>query len=280
MGRAQAPSGFYTASQAIKKLGVPKSTFHDMVKRGQIKKVVPPNKSDGFYLQAEINKMAKAHELFLLEYATDTSTFVTAQEDDIGGIADLNAELFGGTRASRYNLRLSQYQANPEIFHLLKQDDVIVGYIGAFPLKKEAIDKILSGMPESRFRLEVLAPEYITQFKPGEADHIFLIIGVKQGLKKSRFYGSRVVEGSIEFLEELARRGVIVKKLYGTSRTHDGIRISRKMGFKQVTPVTDDDDLLRFELDLETTTNRLFREYQTTVKQATTKASKNGNQPF
>ncbi len=43
----------------------------------------------------------------------------------------------------------------------------------------------MAGMPESRFRIEVFAPGYITQFRPGEADNIFLIIGVKQVSKKA-----------------------------------------------------------------------------------------------
>lgn len=268
MGRTSSiPPGFYSAGQAIKKLGVPRSTFYDMVERGQIRKVVPPNKSDGWYHKSEVDKMARANQLFMLQYATDTSTFENAKEEDIEDIADLNAELFGSSggesnRAARYNLRMSQYQTNPEIFHVLKQGEVVVGYVGIFPLKHEAIEKIVSGMAESRFRIEVLAPEHITQFKPEEAEEVFLIIGAKQDVRKSTLYGARLISGSIEFLETLARRGVIIKKAYATSRTQDGIRISKGLGFKRITPTSEEDNLLRFELDLLTSANPMLKEYQ------------------
>jgi hypothetical protein len=269
MGRASAiPPGFYSASQAIKKLGVPRSTFYDMVERGQITKVVPPNKSDGWYHKSEIDKMARANQLFLLQYATDASTFEVAREEDIEGIADLNAELFGNSgesiksREARYSLRMSQYHTNPEIFHVLKQGETVVGYVGIFPLKHEAIEKIMSGIPESRFRIEVLAPEYITQFKIGEAEEVFLIIGAKQDVKKSKLYGARLISGTVEFFETLARKGIIIKKAYATSRTQDGIRISKGLGFKRVTPTNEEDNLIRYEFDLLNSTNPLLEEYQ------------------
>jgi hypothetical protein len=276
MGRtAKPPQGFYTAGQAIKKLHMSRSSLYNLVERGQIKKITPPNKTDGFYAKDDVDRIAQAQEAFILQYASDTSTFTAAQEEDIDGIADLNAELFGGTRASRYDLRLAQYHCNPEIFHVLKQDGIVVGYVGIFPLKQEAIDKIMAGMPESRFRIEVLAPEYITQFRPSEADNVFLIIGVKQGVKKSRLYGARVIAGTITFLEMLARKGVFIKKAYGTSRTESGIGLSKNLGFRLIMPSQEDDDLLRFELDLETSNNLLLRDYQHLIKQSTRKRPKN-----
>jgi hypothetical protein len=276
MGRtAKPPHGFYTAGQAVKKLHMSRSSLYNLVERGQVRKITPPNKTDGFYAKDDVDRIAKDQEAFILQYASDTSSFSVAQEEDIEGIADLNAELFGGTRSSRHDLRLAQYHCNPEIFHVLKQDGIVVGYIGIFPLKQEAIDRIVAGMPESRFRLEVLAPEYITRFRTGEADNVFLIIGVKQGVKKSRLYGARVIAGTITFLEMLARRGVFVRRVYGTSRTEQGTRLSKNLGFRQITPTQEEDDVLRFELDLEESNNPLLREYQHLMKQAIRKRPKN-----
>lgn len=272
--KINAPKSFYTASEAIKKLNMPRNTFFNYVRDGRIKKVIPPGQKEGFYLKANIDKLAQARELFMLQYAVDTSIFEQAQEDDIAGIADLNTELFGGNRETRYDLRMSQYRANLHIFHVLKQDGIIVGYVGIFPLKQEAIDKIMSGMPESRFRTEILAPECILPFEPGKANNVFLIIGVKQGVKKSRLYGARVITGTIEFLETLARRGIFIKKAYGTSRTQEGIRLASGLGFKQITPVSEEDNLLRYELDLLASNNPLLQEYQIIVKQASNKKVK------
>jgi len=280
MGRTSPPpKGYYTAGQAIKKLHMPRSTFYDMVERGQIKKITPPNRTDGYYSKEDVDRLAKAQEAFILQYATDTTTFEVATEEDIEGIVDLNAELFGNVgssknREARLEQRMAQWRANPQIFHVLKQDNIIVGYVGLFPLKQEAIDKIMAGMAESRFRIEVLAPQYITQFKPGEADNVFVIIGAKQDTKKSKLYGARLITGAIDFVETLARKGIIIKRFYGTSRTQDGIRIARGMGFKQVAVPQEEDNLLRFVLDLQESTNPLFKEYQRLVKEASEESQK------
>ncbi len=196
----------------------------------------------GYYVKYDVDKISKAQEAFILQYATDNSIFEIAQEEDIEGIVDLNAELFGSVgsdkgREARYQQRMAQYKANPQIFHVLKQDDIVVGYVGAFPLRQDAIN-------------------------------VFVIIGAKQDVKKSRLYGARMIAGTVEFLETLARRGIFVKRLYGTSRTQDGIRTAKGMGFKQVTPVTEEDNLLRFVLDLKETQNPLFRGYQRLLKEA------------
>lgn len=275
MGRTSTPpKGYYTAAQAIKKLHMPRSTFYDMVERGQVKKITPPNKTDGFYSKADVDKMAKAQEAFILQYATDTSTFEKAQETDIEGITELCIELFGKNGTANYETRLKQYLTNPDIFYAVKQDNITVGYVGMFPLRHEAIDRIMSGTAESTFRTGLLTPENILQFRPHEADNVFLVIGVKQGLPKTSLYGAKAISGAIEVFEEFARKGVIIKKLYGTSRTRDGIRIAKKLGFRQVTPVSEEDDLLRFELDLEKTDNPIFRDYQRYSKQATIKNEK------
>lgn len=266
---AKAPSGFYTASEAMKILGLASSSFYDYIKAGKLKRVVPPGRKDGYYPKSQVDAIIKARELFVLEYATDEAIFEKAQEEDIKGMTDLSIELFGRSGTATYETRLAQYHANPDIFYILRQDDLIVGYLGFFPLKQEAIDKIMSGVEESFFRTELLTPTNITPFKPGEADNIFLLIGVRQNLKKSKIYGARVINGGIEVLEHFARKGIIVKHLYATSRTQDGIRLCKGLGFKQVTPAFEEDDLLRFRLDLETTESHLFKKYQRIVKRVT-----------
>jgi hypothetical protein len=264
----------------MSKLGIANSTLYHYVDTGKIKKVVAPGKKEGYYLKSEIDKMVKAKELFILQYAGDTSTFDIAQEEDMQGITDLGIELFGKSGAPSYETRLAQYKANPEIFYVLKQDDILVGYLAMFPLKHEAIERIMSGVAESTFRTGVLTPENIVKFEIGETHELFMLIGVRQNLKKSRLYGARLINEGIAVMEQFARRDILIKGLYATSRTRDGIKLCRDMGFKQVTPVAEEDDLLRFELDLETTSNPLFQKYQRIAKRASRVIPKNGNQPF
>jgi hypothetical protein len=268
---AKAPSGFYTASEVLKKLSIQSSSLKNLVDTGRIKKVIPPDRKEGYYLKVDVDRILRERELFVLQYATDASLFEKAQEEDIQAITDLSIELFGKHGTASYETRLAQYHANPDIFYVLKQDEILVGYLGIFPLKHEAIEAIMSGMEEDRFRTGVLSPENIVQFRPGEAEEVFLIIGVRQDLKRSKGYASRLISGGFEVLENFARKGIIVKRLYATSRTRDGIRLTKGLGFKQVIPTSEEDDLLRFEWDLEKSTSPLLASYHRIVKRISNK---------
>ena len=67
------------------------------------------------------------------------------------------------------------------MLYVLKQDGVIVGYFGIFPLKHEVIEKIMNGIEKSKFRTELLTSKYIfPSFKAGTTEEVFLVIGVKK----------------------------------------------------------------------------------------------------
>lgn len=268
---AKAPSGFYTASEVMKKLGIPSSTLYEYTRIGKIKKVIPPGRKEGYYPKADIDKMCRAKEAFILQYATDATLFEKAQEADIEGITNLCVELFGKYGTANYETRLGQYHANLDIFYVLRQEEIIVGYVGLFPLKHDAIQAIMSGMDEDRFRDGILVPANIVPFTPGGARELFLVIGAKQDVKRSTIYGSRLIGGTIDVLEQFAKKGVIIESLYATSRTRDGIRLCRGLGFQQTIPAEEEDNLLRFKLDLTTTTNPLLQRYRRIVARITSK---------
>lgn len=264
--KAKAPRGFYTASDVMRILGIGNSTLYHYIETGKIKKIVPPERKEGYYIKSEIDKMVRARELFMLQYATDETEFEKAGENDLEGVARLYTELFGGNQTTRQEMISEWYQSNPDMIYVTKQDDVIVGYVMIMPLKYEAIEKIMAGLEETRFRTELLTKTNIVPFETGKTEEAFMLIGVKQDLKRSRHYGARTISGGVEVIETLARRGITLKKLYATSRTQDGIRIAKGLGFKQITPENEEDDLLRFILDLENTKSPLFTKYHEIVK--------------
>jgi len=118
-------------------------------------------RKEGYYPKAEIDKMIRAKELFILQYATDTSFFDKAEESDIEKITELGIEIFGKHGSPNYQTRLAQFHANSDIFYVLRQDELIVGYLGLFPLKHEAREAIMAGMEEDRFRTGILNPDNI-----------------------------------------------------------------------------------------------------------------------
>lgn len=266
--KANAPKNFYTATEAIKRLGMPRNTFFNHVRSGKIKKVVPPGQTEGYYPKVEIDKLAQARELFTLEYATDTSSFTRATEEDIRGIYELCVHLWGATGTPSYETRLGEYRANPYSYYVVKQDNIIVGFLALTPFKEEAL-KVFMG---ETYEHIIGDADIILPFTPGEPiESLFLDIGVRRGLHKGKQYGMRLLQGAIEVLEDFARQGSIVKKLLATSSVPDGINLCRGLGFQEL-PMLAGSARHRFELDLETASSPFLKKYQKIVRELKARA--------
>ena len=261
---SKAPGNFYTAAEAAQRLGMPKTTFHTYVKQGKIKKVVPPGRTEGFYPKKEIDKLARARELFILEYASEPSTFAQATDEDIKGIHNLCVNLFGVRETASYETLLSWQKKNPRTYYVVKQEGIVTGYIGFLYLNEEVTRHIMS---ETVPGVPMPSSAEVLPLSPGEPIHgLWVGLAVRPGLPstQARFSGRHLLTGAIEFLESLAREGMPVKKLYATARTSDGMRLSRKLGFQET--VYPDDPLVRYELDLEKSDSPLLSEYNRLIK--------------
>jgi predicted DNA-binding transcriptional regulator AlpA len=70
---------YYTEGEAIKKLGIPKSTFYDLVKANQIPKVNVPSRKRAFYPRQRIDEMAEQRARILGEVAQAPERFVLSK---------------------------------------------------------------------------------------------------------------------------------------------------------------------------------------------------------
>jgi hypothetical protein len=263
---SKAPKNFYTAEQAIRRLKMPKTTFFHYVRAGKIKKVVPPGQREGYYPKRVIDEMVRARELVILEYAVEPSSFTRATEEDIKGIHDLCVNLFGITETPSYETMLSWQQKNSYTYYVVKQEDIVTGYIGFLHLNEQTTVRIMS---EAVPGIPIPSSTEVEPFAPGTPIHgLFVGLAVRPGLPptQARLNGRHLITGAIGVLEDLARQNMPVKRLYATARTSDGVRLSRKLGFEET--VYPNDPLIRFKLDLLTSDNPLLREYQQIVKRA------------
>jgi len=268
---AKAPKNFYTATEAIKKLGMPRATFFNLAKSGKIKRVIPDGYTEGYYPKAEIDKMALAREMFTLQYTSDSSIFRRAEEKDIQGITDLGITLFGTSTTPSYESRLTCWKKNPDAYYVVEQDELIVGWIALVPMKEEAIAVLMGKSKDATamfvgMHQNVMVPENILPFTVEGAKNIFLTVGARQGLPRSKMYGMKLISGGYEVLESFARNGIVAERLYATSRTPDGVKLCRDLGFQE----KEDDAtsaVKRFWLDLETTKSPLLHEYQSIVRE-------------
>src|SRR5437016_2762282 len=100
----KAPPGFFLAQEAQKILLMTQSEFQLLVARGELERVIPPHKRQGYYRKADVFRLGKQRALFYLrELSTaryETTTFAQATEDDIEGIFDIVASLWGAEKAT------------------------------------------------------------------------------------------------------------------------------------------------------------------------------------
>jgi hypothetical protein len=254
MGRtSRIPEGFYSAAQAIKKLGTPRSTFYTL----DIEKVIAPGRKDAYYPKSVIDDMVKAREMFLIQYAIKPAIFAKATTDDIEAIYDVAVSLWGTAGTIGIETRRKWYQSNSDIDYVVKQDGIIVGFVSLMPLKHETIEKLMSG----DIRGWDITSDDVLPFTPGASLECFVMaIAVRSGVKKAEKYGMRLLIGAIHTLGELAKNGITIDKIYATSITPDGIKACRDLGFEELESLPGM-SRKRFIMDVATSTSPLLQEY-------------------
>lgn len=259
---AKAPPGFYSATAAMRRLRMPKSTFYEMIEKGTIKKVTPPGRRDGYYLKAAIDNLAKARDLFTVQYALDPPNFEKATEKDIQGIYDLTVSLWGTRIAAPYETRLARYRRNSNIYYVLKYLDVVVGYSSLIPMATRAIDAIIETGKPGQATLDEILP-----FTPGTPiEYAFMEIAVRDEVPKPKQYAMHLISGTSGVIDDFARKDVLIKNLFAISSTTDGIGLCRKLGFKEIA-LPPNGEMKVFLLNLATSTHPLAHEYQEIIKQ-------------
>ncbi|HEY0754008.1 MAG TPA: hypothetical protein VGD98_08620, partial [Ktedonobacteraceae bacterium] len=261
-----APNGLYTASEAIRKLRLPATTFHSYVKSGKIKKVVPPGRTEGYYEKAYIDEMAKASELFMVQYASEPATFSVATREDAQGIYNVIASLWGTLHTTPVETRLTWYEVNPEIDYVVKQEGIVTGYVTIMPMKQEPLQKLMRG----QIRGWDIKPDDILPFTPGTPLECYTGAAVRSGVYKPEKYGMRLLAGVLDRLNGYAQKGIFIKRLYAVSDTPDGVKLCRDLGFKEEPPAQGS-TFNQFILDSEESTSPFIEEYLKNLRNATIK---------
>ena len=263
----KAPKGYYSASQAMRRLGIGSSTLYHFVEVGKIRRIVPPDMREGWYPQEDIDKMVRERELFLLTYSKDTAKFTKATEEDIQGIYEVCISLWGN-RTPDYEARLNSYKQNNEIYYVVKKEGIIVGFLGLIPFRKDILEEIMQAGQNNfyiRYQEILKMPDSILPFTPGEPIYsLSLDLQVRKGTPKEEQYGMRLIQGCIEILGEFAKRNIHVEKLHASSGAPHAIQLCRDAGFKEYPPLPES-NRKRFELDLATTKSPFARDYQRTL---------------
>jgi len=269
--KSAAPSGYYTAKEAMERLRMPKGTFFYQVRTGKIEKMTKPGKTEGYYEKTAIDKLVHEQALFTLIHSIEPITFSRVEtEEDIRGIVDLCIAIYGQGGTPSYDARREIWERNNEVYYIVRQEGIVVGYISLIWFDEIAINTLMGPTPkQSRITsagtgiYSVTGPDHINQFVDGQPiDHLFVSLGVRPGLSltEQREYAFKLLRGTLDVLISFVERGMPVHKLLATSERGDGVRLARKFNMKETR--YPGDNILRYELDLETTDHFFFRPYR------------------
>lgn len=277
--KAPIPSGLYDAKGAAKRLGLPLTTFYHQVKTGTIPKISQPANlpvPEQYFSKDEINKIALAKELFFLLHSVGPVIFKKAtSEDEVRGIVDMCVAIYGVGGTPSYETRLEIWQKSPDVYYVLMQEDIVVGYVSMIQFNEFALEHLMGKAPKLDINsaagsgvYSITGPENIIPSTEGKPiSSLFVSVGVRPGMsnQQQREYGFRILRGILEVLVHFAERGMHVKKILATSEKQDGIRLARKIEMEETK--YPGDNLLRFEMDLETSNSRMALEYRQTLNE-------------
>lgn len=249
---------FYTAGEAQERLGLTKSAFFHLVRKGTLKKVVLPGKRQGMYPKSEVDQFAATIKTLIEQYERETSVFELATPDDLPIEYGIDVSLYGRKWSTPLEARYERLEANPEGNYVLRNGGEIVGHIAFYPVEKTYLVQLVEN------RVRGVPADKILPWKVGEPLQVLIvIISVKKGfpLDVERHYGLRLIAGAATVLRRLGERGVVIEKVYATSRTASGIRIARKLGMEEQ-EYQDEPGRYCFSLDMQSSDSLLVQEYR------------------
>ena len=258
----------YTAKEAREKLGgIAPTSFKRLVDSGKIRKIVPPNKKNGFYPKEDVDKMAVIMNEFIEIYSTSDNKefkFVQANgEKDIKETIQIAQQRFG-ERATNLQTRMERFNKSPRGDYVLKHNNIVVGFFSMQAVKQEAIDGLFKHKTGRGLDLEDI--ELIVPGKPLEiiVSNIASRLGVEKNLELE--YGKRLVLEVMQLFISLGREGIDIHRIWAMSSTVYGIKLCRDiLKFKEIGYINSEQ--LGFELDIAETNTPLTEQYRAAFKE-------------
>lgn len=230
MGRKKAPAGFYTAGEAIQHIGIPPSSFYNLVRAGTLKGVTLPGRKEAYYPMADINRYARAINAYITQFSEEKISFSLAINEDIPEIREVYASVFGGYgHAIPQEIFEAWLRKNPESIHVLRKGAEIVGYIAMFPLPLDTILKRLSGQVRNR---TIPIDDVGTFEEQSEPIKLYIAEAVVKG--RSPRYGALLLRETANFLIKLIEQGIVAYEVYALATTTFGNRVCKSLGMEPI----------------------------------------------
>lgn len=221
---------YYTAEEAMKKLELPKSTFHYLVRKGEIRKVTLPLRKQAVYPRQEIDQIAQERNAMLaeIETAPDRLTFMIPNRDDLEQLIELEQACYPEETIIPVDIMERRLAYSPENIHMLKdtKTNKVVGSITMAPIKPDVLEKLINlEIDETQVQVEDYLP-----FVPGEPLDCYVVSITAAQNFASKYYASRLLVAVVNYLIELLDRGINIRRIYTVATTEEGENLAQSLG--------------------------------------------------
>jgi hypothetical protein len=158
--------------------------------------------------------------------------FDRAHVEDLPAISSLAAgTVLGSHRAVPLDVKKAWMRKNPEVLHVLRRGDEIVGYVCMLPLSKETVMQALQGKISAR----AIPLDEIEPFTPSTSLALYIVEAVvKQDMPDKVRVAARFISEIAKFVIHLTQQNMLVEELYAVAVTPSGIRLCRALDFQEM----------------------------------------------
>jgi hypothetical protein len=249
--------GYLSRAETMTRLGIDREMLETFVRNGRLERVIPPGRRQGYFRAEQVSALSQELQAFIAVNAPSRATFSRAAPEEMDEAAKLINALFD----HRPNVeRWKEYlRRNPDIGYFLRADDQIVGCAFIFPLAAGKIEQIFS---YEETQAPPIDPDDIQPCEPDVPVHLYIrAVGIMPHVPRRdrRFWGGQLLGRLLRVFVGFGERGIVVKTVQARSRTPEGIRILRHMGFTEVRSSTTSHN---FVIDVEASGLPVIEEYR------------------
>lgn len=250
----------YTSTQTRQLLGISPSTLTTLVEKGVIEKVTPIGYTNGFYTRTSVDEYLRQQNLFMQTYSLKQENKLEIRKavgEDQPGIYEMEKEVLGATLPLERRVEL--YKKNPDIDFVAVKDSKVIGHLSLFPLPEQVIWQLLEG----KLRGWDITADQLERYEAGKQYKLFVMAMAvdKNEMQAGRIYAGLLIREAQKVIFEMAWQKILVKQIYATSRTKDGIYLAGRLGMDTLTELSDS-HRKAFVLNMGTNETHWGKEYR------------------
>lgn len=220
---------YYTAGEAMKKLGLTKTVFYQKVNAGHIPKVVQPGMKQSVYPKRDIDALVLAMNMAF----EVPSKFVFSRSSPGDQLEEMQIGIrcFGSEYIIPFRERIAFQEKSEYTFWSLKVGGSVVGYISTFRFPEPFLDDILTG---KRIEREITVKE-VLKFTRQELFDIYIdVMAVDPRLPAHlrELYAGLITGHFANTILNLISNGYQIRTIYTVTATPAGDKLVKRAGFQ------------------------------------------------